>query len=206
MKKDIKIRDLKKEFNRKGILDIPELTFRKGGISYLLGENGAGKSTLLNILAKIDKEYQGRIDDSFRENEISLVDANPYMLKGNVYKNIAYPLKIRKRENIDKSMTSLLDIFNLKTLKNKEASKLSSGETQKVAIVRALSFSPKLLMLDEPTANLDKSAKLELIDILKKYNEQGNTIIVVTHDHSFFENLKGEKIVLEKLGIEQKRS
>ncbi|WP_037029120.1 ATP-binding cassette domain-containing protein [Psychrilyobacter atlanticus] len=206
MKKDIKIRDLKKEFNRKGILNIPELTFRKGGISYLLGENGAGKSTLLNILAKVDKEYQGRIDDSFREDEISLVDANPYMLKGNVYKNIAYPLKIRKRENIDKSMTALLDIFNLKTLKNKEASKLSSGETQKVAIVRALSFSPKLLMLDEPTANLDKSAKLELIDILGKYNQQGNTIIVVTHDHSFFENLEGEKIVLEKLGIEQKRS
>lgn len=206
MKKDIKIRDLKKEFNRKGILNIPELTFRKGGISYLLGENGAGKSTLLNILAKVDKEYQGRVDDSFREDEISLVDANPYMLKGNVYKNIAYPLKIRKRENIDKSMTALLDIFNLKTLKNKEASKLSSGETQKVAIVRALSFSPKLLMLDEPTANLDKSAKLELIDILGKYNQQGNTIIVVTHDHSFFENLEGEKIVLEKLGIEQKRS
>lgn len=206
MKKDIKIRDLKKEFNRKGILNIPELTFKKGGISYLLGENGAGKSTLLNILAKVDKEYQGRIDDSFREDEISLVDANPYMLKGNVYKNIAYPLKIRKRENIDKSMTALLDIFNLKTLKNKEASKLSSGETQKVAIVRALSFSPKLLMLDEPTANLDKSAKLELIDILGKYNQQGNTIIVVTHDHSFFENLEGEKIVLEKLGIEQKRS
>ena len=206
MKKDIKIRDLKKEFNRKGILNIPELTFKKGGISYLLGENGAGKSTLLNILAKVDKEYQGRVDDSFREDEISLVDANPYMLKGNVYKNIAYPLKIRKRENIDKSMTALLDIFNLKTLKNKEASKLSSGETQKVAIVRALSFSPKLLMLDEPTANLDKSAKLELIDILGKYNQQGNTIIVVTHDHSFFENLEGEKIVLEKLGIEQKRS
>ncbi len=66
--------------------------------------------------------------------------------------------------------------------------------------MRALSFSPKLLMLDEPTANLDKEAKLELIDILKKYNEQGNTIIIVTHDHNFFENLKGEKIVLEKLG------
>jgi len=202
MGKDIKIKNLKKYFNRKDILNISELTFRNGGISYLLGENGAGKSTLLNILAKIDKDYQGRIDDPFTENEISLVDANPYMLKGDVYKNIAYPLKIRKRENIDKSMTALLDIFNLNALKNKEASKLSSGETQKVAIVRALSFSPKLLMLDEPTANLDKSAKLELIDILKKYNQQGNTIIVVTHDHSFFENLKGEKIVLEKLGIE----
>ncbi len=199
MIKDIRIKDLKKKFNRKDILNIPELTFRNGEITYLLGENGAGKSTLLNILAKVDKDYRGRIDDSFTAEEISLVDANPYMLKGDVYKNIAYPLKIRKREDIEKSMTALLDIFNLKTLKNKEASKLSSGETQKVAIVRALSFSPKLLMLDEPTANLDKSAKLELIDILKEYNRQGNTIIVVTHDHSFFENLKGEKIVLEKL-------
>ncbi|MCS5422294.1 MULTISPECIES: ATP-binding cassette domain-containing protein [Psychrilyobacter] len=202
MGKDIKIKNLKKSFNRKGILNIPELTFRNGGISYLLGENGAGKSTLLNILAKIDRDYQGRIDDSFSEEEISLVDANPYMLKGDVYKNIAYPLKIRKRVNIEKRMEDLLEIFNLKALKNKEASKLSSGETQKVAIVRALSFSPKLLMLDEPTANLDKGAKLELIDILKKYNQGGTTIIVVTHDHSFFENLKGEKIVLEKLGVE----
>lgn len=202
MIKDIKIRDLKKNFNRKEILNIPELTFKNGGISYLLGENGAGKSTLLNILAKVDKDYQGKIEDSFVEDEISLVDANPYMLKGDVYKNIAYPLKIRKKEGIDESMSALLDIFNLNTLKDKEASKLSSGETQKVAIVRALSFSPKLLMLDEPTANLDKSAKLELIDILKNYNQQGNTIIVVTHDHSFFENLEGEKIVLEKLGME----
>lgn len=201
MGKDIQIRDLKKKFNKKEILNIPELTFKNGGISYLLGENGAGKSTLLNILAKVDRDYHGKIDDSFVEGEISLVDANPYMLKGDVYKNIAYPLKIRKRENIDKSMSTLLDIFNLKTLKNKEASKLSSGETQKVAIVRALSFTPKLLMLDEPTANLDRSAKLELIDILEKYNEQGNTIIVVTHDQSFFENLKGEKIVLEKIGV-----
>lgn len=202
MIKDIKIRGLKKNFNRKEVLNIPELTFKNGGISYLLGENGAGKSTLLNILAKVDREYQGKIEDSFIDDEISLVDANPYMLKGDVYKNIAYPLKIRKRANIDKSMSALLDIFNLNTLKDKEASKLSSGETQKVAIVRALSFSPKLLMLDEPTANLDKSAKLELIDILKNYNQQGNTIIVVTHDHSFFENLEGEKIVLEKLGME----
>lgn len=198
MKKDIKIRNLKKTFNRKNVLNIPELTFKNGGISYLVGENGAGKSTLLNILAKIDKEYQGEVEDSFIDNEISLVDANPYMLKGNVYKNIEYPLKIRNRDNIDERMTTLLDIFNLKILKNKEASKLSSGETQKVAIVRALSFSPKLLMLDEPTANLDKLAKLELIDILGKYNQKGNTIIIVTHDHGFFENLKGEKIVLEK--------
>ena len=135
-----------------------------------------------------------------------MVDANPYMLKGDVYKNIAYPLKIRKRKNIDKDMGVLLDIFNLKALKNKEASKLSSGETQKVAIVRALSFSPKLLMLDEPTANLDHAAKVELIDVLKKYNQRGNTIIIVTHDHNFFENLKGEKIVLEKLEAGQKRS
>ena len=199
MTKDIKIINLKKNFNGKKILNIPELIFKNKDISYLLGENGAGKSTLLNILARIDKEYQGRIEDSFLSDEISLVDANPYMLKGNVYKNIEYPLKIRKIKNIDKKMTTLLDIFNLNKLKNKEASKLSSGETQKVAIVRAMSFSPKLLMLDEPTANLDKLAKLELIEILRRYNEKGNTIIVVTHDHSFFENLKGKKIILEKL-------
>jgi tungstate transport system ATP-binding protein len=201
MKNDIKIRDLKKNFNKKKILDISELTFKNKEISYLLGENGAGKSTLLNILARIDKDYQGKIHDSFAVDEISLVDANPYMLKGDVYKNISYPLKIRKIKDIDKSMSALLNIFDLNKLKNKEASKLSSGETQKVAIVRAISFSPKLLMLDEPTANLDKSAKLELIEILKKYNEQGNTIIVVTHDHSFFENLKGEKIILKKLEV-----
>lgn len=202
MIKDIKIKDLKKNFNKKKILNISKLIFKYGEISYLLGENGAGKSTLLNILARIDKDYQGRVDDSFKLDEISLVDANPYMLKGDVYRNISYPLKIRKIKNIEKCMIDLLNIFDLNTLKNKEASKLSSGETQKVAIVRALSFSPKLLMLDEPTANLDKAAKFELIEILKKYNEQGNTIIVVTHDHSFFENLKGTKIILEKLEVE----
>lgn len=202
MKKDIKVINLEKKYSKKKVLDIPELIFKSGEISYLLGENGAGKSTLLNILAKIDNDYRGEIESSFKQNEISLVDANPYMLKGDVYTNISYPLKIRKRKDIDKSMIDLLDVFNLNTLKNKEASKLSSGETQKVAIVRALSFSPKLLILDEPTANLDKTAKLELINILKRYNQQGNTIIVVTHDHNFFDNLKGKKIILEKLGME----
>jgi len=199
MTKDIKITNLKKNFNNKKILNISELVFKNKEISYLLGENGAGKSTLLNILARIDKDYKGKIEDSLLADEISLVDANPYMLKGDVYKNIAYPLKIRKRKDIDKKMTTLLNIFNLNKLKNKEASKLSSGETQKVAIVRAISFSPKLLMLDEPTANLDKLAKLELIEVLRNYNKKGNTIIVVSHDHNFFENLNGEKIILEKL-------
>jgi len=196
---DIKIRELKKCFNEKNILNIPKLNFKKGKITYLVGENGAGKSTLLNILAKVDKDYKGEIHNVIKREEISLVDANPYILKGDVYKNIAYPLKIRKIKDINKKMKMLLEIFNLKKLKNKEASKLSSGETQKVAIVRALSFSPKLLLLDEPTSNLDRVAKIELIDILKKYNEEGNTIIIVTHDHNFFENLNGEKIVLEKL-------
>ena len=199
MVEDIKIRELKKCFNEKNILNIPKLNFKKGKITYLVGENGAGKSTLLNILAKVDKDYKGEIHNVIKREEISLVDANPYILKGDVYKNIAYPLKIRKIKDINKKMEMLLEIFNLKKLKNKEASKLSSGETQKVAIVRALSFSPKLLLLDEPTSNLDRVAKIELIDILKKYNEEGNTIIIVTHDHNFFENLNGEKIVLEKL-------
>lgn len=199
MVEDIKIRELKKCFNEKNILNIPKLNFKKGKITYLVGENGAGKSTLLNILAKVDKDYKGEIHNVIKREEISLVDANPYILKGDVYKNIAYPLKIRKIKDINKKMKMLLEIFNLKKLKNKEASKLSSGETQKVAIVRALSFSPKLLLLDEPTSNLDRVAKIELIDILKKYNEEGNTIIIVTHDHNFFENLNGEKIVLEKL-------
>ena len=195
----IKIRNLKKKFGNKEVLNIEKLDFKIGETTYLLGENGAGKSTLLNILAKIDLEYVGDIENIFTREEISLVDANPYMLKGDVYENIAYPLKIRKVENIHERVEELLWKFDLEKLKDKIASKLSSGETQKVAIVRGLSYEPKLLLLDEPTANLDKDAKLELIEILKKYKNSGITIIIVTHDHNFFENFHGEKIVIEKI-------
>jgi tungstate transport system ATP-binding protein len=177
------------------------LNILKGEKHAIVGENGAGKSTLLNILAKIDLEYLGNMENIFLREEISLVDANPYMLKGDVYDNIAYPLKIRKIDNIDERVEKLLKKFDLERLKDKVASKLSSGETQKVAIVRALSYEPKLLLLDEPTANLDKDAKLELIEILRDYKKNGTTttIIIVTHDHDFFENLKGEKIILDKI-------
>jgi tungstate transport system ATP-binding protein len=205
MKKEVRmkieIKNLKKKFGKKEILNIERLNFKIGETTYLLGENGAGKSTLLNILAKIDLEYLGNIENIFLREEISLVDANPYMLKGDVYDNIAYPLKIRKIDNIDERVEKLLKKFDLERLKDKVASKLSSGETQKVAIVRALSYEPKLLLLDEPTANLDKDAKLELIEILRDYKKNGTTttIIIVTHDHDFFENLKGEKIILNKI-------
>lgn len=199
---DIKLENIKKIYNKKIVLDIKEISISCGEVTYITGENGAGKSTLLNIIAKLDTDYSGIISGNFDSNQISLVDANPYMLKGSVYSNIKYPLEIRgnySKEDMKKRIDQLTDKFGITLLKEKKASKLSSGETQKVAILRALSFEPKLLLLDEPTSNLDKVAKLELIEILKEYKKKGNTIIIVTHDYEFFRNLEGKKIEIEKL-------
>ncbi|MCK5779650.1 MAG: ABC transporter ATP-binding protein [Psychrilyobacter sp.] len=197
--KNIKLEKIKKSFHGKKILDIKYMEFEKGEVTYLLGVNGAGKSTLLNILSGVTSDYTGKITNNFMTSEISLIDANPYMLKKSVYKNISYPLEIRKIDKIDEKVKKLLKIFDIEKFKDIAASKLSSGETQKVAIVRGLASKPKLLLLDEPTSNLDKEAKLELIEIIKKYKNKNNTIIIVTHDENIFKNLPGKKVTIEKI-------
>lgn len=185
------INNLKKNYGEKTVLDIDELEIEKGKITGIIGPNGSGKSTLLNIISGLDKEYEGNVlyNDIKLNRQVALnmtyVFQKPYLFRRKVYDNIAYPLKLRKLSR-DKEINQVNEIakrLEIEDLINKKAHLLSGGESQKVALARALIFKPKLLLLDEPTSNIDpESIKIMEREILRFNKETNATIVIVTHN------------------------
>lgn len=187
---EIKIENLKKYYNEKEILNIDEMTIKNGVITSVMGPNGSGKTTLLNIIGGIDFDYSGSIlYDGKRlnkniKNNMTNVFQKPYLFCRAVYENIEYPLKIRgvKKEKRKKDVLDIIDRLEISDLKDKRADLLSGGESQKVALARAIIFKPKLLLLDEPTSNIDpKSIKVMEREIIRFNGSSGATVLIVTH-------------------------
>jgi len=199
----LKIENLTKEYNGKKVLDIENLVIEQGTLTAIVGANGAGKTTLLNIIGRLDSQTTGKVtymdDDLIKINpkaEMTLVFQNPYLISTTVEKNIAYPLKLRgwSSFDIEERIDQLTRELGLEKLRKRKVWKLSGGEIQKVALARALSFRPGLLLLDEPTANIDPTTTGEIERMLAKINEEeGTSIILVTH------NLPQAKRVCNKL-------
>lgn len=187
----IKIENLKKQYGEKVVLDIKEMEIESGKITGITGPNGSGKTTLLNIISGIDMEYEGNItyDDKILDNNVradmTYVFQKPYLFKRSVRDNIIYPLKVRKYDKIKikgllKETIKNLEIEDLMHLK---AHKLSGGESQKVALARALIFKPEVLLLDEPTSNIDYEYINTMESEILKFHEQTKaTIVIVTHN------------------------
>lgn len=186
---ELRFEQLRREYEGKAVLDLEKGMICSGSRTGIIGPNGAGKSTLINLIAGLDQADEGRIyyDGKLEipKEDITLVFQKPYLITSTVEKNIAYPLRLRnwKEEDIQKRVAQLAEELNLTQLLKKRAWKLSGGETQKVALARALSFRPKLLLLDEPTANIDPAASAEIEKMLLKINEtEGTTVILITHN------------------------
>jgi tungstate transport system ATP-binding protein len=183
----IEIKNLTKSFGEKIVLNINRMEINTSGITAVRGDNGLGKTTLFSLISGLDREFQGEIlKKGILEMDITFVQQNAYLFKRSVYDNIAYPLKVRKwdNEDIKKRVNILLSEFKIEHLANKNASRLSSGESQKVALARAISFGPKLILLDEPTSNLDKESTFLTEKIIKKYVEKENAgVIMISHDN-----------------------
>lgn len=188
---ELHIRNLKKEYHKKVVVDIADMHIKSGEILGLTGPNGSGKTTFMRILAGLENADDGDIkyDLSALNKEtfkrMTYVSPNPYLMDTTVFNNIAYPLKIRKYNNteIQRRVNLVLDEFGIQELKEKSAKELSSGEGQRVALARALVFEPDLILLDEPTANIDKETVPVIERVLLKHNkESGMTIIIATHD------------------------
>ena len=164
----IEIEKLKKAYQGVMVLDIERMTIKTGKITAIVGPNGAGKSTLLNLIGNLIQKDEGRIlyngDEKVPEKDLTLVFQEPYLIASTVKKNIAYPMKLRKfsKEAIEARIRELAEELNLEALLNKKANQLSLGEVQKVALARALSFKPELLLLDEPCASTVSYTHLEL--------------------------------------------
>lgn len=179
-------------------LDNITFSAQDGEFIAIIGASGSGKSTLLHILGGIDKPSSGRIivngqDISnlsdrelavYRRRTASLVfqfyNLIPIL---NVKENITLPIRLDNKKVDDEKLEELIKILGLTDKQNKLPNQLSGGEQQRVAIGRALMCETKILLADEPTGNLDSKNSIEIVKLIKEYNEKYNqTIILVTHD------------------------
>lgn len=186
---DIRFENLKKSYDGKTVLNLDRGMIRNGKRTAIIGPNGAGKSTFVKILAGIETADEGRIwyggKEAFPQEDVTLVFQKPYLLSTTVEKNIAYPMKLRGwgQDAIEQRIAELTEELNLTDFRKTKAWKLSGGETQKVALARALAFRPKLLILDEPTANIDPQTTAEIEQMLIRIGEkQETTIVLITHN------------------------
>ena len=202
----VSISTLKKYYSDKQVLDIDNLCIEKGKITGLIGPNGSGKTTLLRIISGLDMDYAGTIkyDGSLLDEGIykkmTLVTQKPYLFKRKVYENIEYPLKVRKVNKAvrKKKVEEIMYRFEIQDLRNKKGHLLSGGESQKVSLARAIIFEPELLLLDEPTSNIDPvSIKIMEREILNFNKETKGTVLIVTHNIEQAERLCHKIIPLD---------
>ncbi|AOY76276.1 phosphate ABC transporter ATP-binding protein [Clostridium formicaceticum] len=188
---NLTIKDLTKSYKEKKVLDIDALHIESGAFLGIIGPNGAGKSTLVKILAGLDAptsgvlKYDGISINTSIYKKMTMVFQKPYLLRTSVFNNIAYPLKIRKvnKNKIHQQINDLMDEMDIQHIKEQNAWTLSGGEAQKVALARAIIFQPSLLILDEPTANIDPASTLALEKTIKNFYEKTKaTIVIVTHN------------------------
>ena len=204
---EIQIENLTKTYGEKKVLDIEGLNIKREKITGIIGPNGSGKSTLLNIIAGLDDKYGGNIkyngkpiDKGIREN-MTLNFQTPYLFRRSVYKNIAYPLKLRGESDdlIEKKVLEMLKTLEIEDLKLKIGSRLSGGEGQKVALARSLVFNPDLLLLDEPTSNIDPEYIDHMEGAILRYNKENKaTVVIVTHNIEQAERVCDNIIKLER--------
>ena len=205
------LRDLRKAYGNKIAVDAVNLQICEGEILALLGPNGSGKTTILRILAFIENPTDGKVNfqgktvnfkNTWKERlESTLVFQKTTLFSTSVYNNIVYGLKIRKvsKETRDREVKKALETVKLEGFENRNARKLSSGEQQRVAIARALVLKTKLLLLDEPTANLDpKNADIleKVIDTVNRENK--TTIVIATHNMFQAKKLPHRIALMEK--------
>lgn len=185
------------------------ITFKieKGEFVAIIGPSGSGKSTLMHILGALDKPSSGEYllnnknvenlknDDlaEIRNKEIGFIFQSYNLLpRMSALKNVMLPMSyggISKRDRTQRAK-ELLDIVTLSDRLNNVPNQLSGGQKQRVAIARALTMEPSILLADEPTGNLPTHQSDEIIDLFKKLNDKGNTIVVITHNDDIAKRAK----------------
>jgi len=214
----IETRDLCQRLGERDILKNINIHVERGEVFALIGPTGAGKTTLLRIFDFLDLPSSGGIyfdgidifESGRRKLEarrrMAFVLQKPIVFNRSVYDNIAYGLKLRgiKKDGLRQKVDSILDMVGLSADKSRNARTLSGGEVQRVAIARAIVSQPEVLLLDEPTANLDPISASRIEGLITTIRRQYNTtIIMATHDMSQGQRLADRVAVLLDGAIQQ---
>jgi tungstate transport system ATP-binding protein len=190
------------------VLRVERLEMRMGEVTCLIGPTGAGKSTLLRILAGVEAPTAGSLEYLGRcltgqelpldlRRRITLVFQRPLLLAGTVRDNVEFGLRLRGLERRHRQAEAMLERLGLNGLASRAARTLSGGETQLVALARALVVEPEVLLLDEPTANLDP-ARVALVEsvVAEVHRERGTTVIMATHNLFQAHRVAGRVVLL----------
>jgi len=216
----ISVKDLKKNFVNDEVITpvLKGVTFdiKKGEFVSIMGPSGSGKSTLMHILSFLDKLTEGtyffedrdvsKLDDDqlaeMRSKKVGFIFQSFNLLnRSSVLENVMLPLVYTDSSSEErvKKAKDLLEKVGLSHRLNYSPNKLSGGEKQRVAIARALVNDPEVIFADEPTGNLDSKSGAQVMKILQDLNDQGHTIILVTHEKSTAEH--AERIIRVKDGV-----
>ncbi len=189
-----------------------------GELIFLTGHSGAGKSTLLKLIALIERPTRGQVLFEGRNisrlpdrripahrKKIGMVFQDHKLLEDrSVFENIALPMIIAgyARREIRGRVRAALDYVGLLENEKHTPAMLSTGEQQRVGIARAIVARPKLLIADEPTGNLDPELSLDIMNLFRRFNEVGVTMLIATHDLALLDQLGGRRIVLDDGAIQ----
>ena len=195
------------------LVDI-NLRINQGEFVFIVGDSGSGKSTLIKLLLKEHTASSGNVrvggydlmkikrkDIPMFRRKLGVVFQDFRLLKDrNVYENVAFAQRIiqKSERDIRKNVPSILSVVGLAGKYKANPKQLSGGEQQRVALARALVNKPDVLLADEPTGNLDPRNSYEIMKLLEKINENGTTVLVVTHNREIVNEMQKRVITLKE--------
>lgn len=192
----ISARNLKKDYGSETVLDLSALDLHGGELLAVLGPNGAGKSTLLRLLAMLETPTSGEVvfrglrrgaAESRLRTASSVVFQRPHFWRESVHFNVGLGLRLRGvgRVETDARVTEISESLGIADLLPSTVTSLSGGQAQRVALARAMVVEPEVLFLDEPTANLDSEARIDLrTDLENIVRERTTSVLLITHDRN----------------------
>lgn len=216
----IHYRHIHKFFSRRHLLDDLSLSLHGGQVALLCGENGSGKTTLLRILCGMDKPAQCLVLFGTAENpakwlpwsqcrkqlqqQVMYLHQQPYMFDGTVVRNLALALPRRMpTAQRNHQLRAALEWAQLDKLADCRAKTLSSGEKQRVALSRAWLRQSRILLLDEPIANMDQESRARTIALLKQLKQQHTALLIASHTHEVFDEIADCRMILNQGNLAQ---
>lgn len=195
-------RGIEKTFAKTNILRNVDISLYPGKCILLSGNNGSGKTTLLKIIAGLETPSRAEIEFSGKSHnwksairsirrEIIYLHQQPYLLSGTVESNVSYGLRFThlNRKQLRESVKEALEWAGLSDVAKQQAKTLSGGVQQRVAFTRAWILKPKILLLDEPMANMDIESREQACDLLKRMKSEGMSIVITSHDTNIIDGL-----------------
>ena len=213
----LEVKDIKKSYGADGsyiqVLKGISTGVEKGEMCVIQGTSGSGKSTLIRLVNGLETLDSGTVTVHGEElgslkkpqlrklrRKIGIVFQDYKLLpKLTVYENVAFALEIYglPTNEVKRKVLKALDLVGLKSKTKSYPNQLSGGEQQRVAIARAIVNSPKLLICDEPTGNLDPDTSLEVMKVIEKINDLGTTVVMATHDREMVNKMKKRVVLLD---------